>query len=180
MLKLMFPTSLEEWDAIEEDPPLSFDAAEIISMVNLAKELGYTQWFALALYRCCNLSGEQIANGMVSSCGTLERLASEDVARCINLRTKLIKSKFTAFSLALHRVGACWGVGGANFCEIPVNWMSRDSITNCCMVDRPDLIFETKKFICAQCRPVFDESYNPYRRRWLYVLRNGLLDSDSW
>ena len=47
----LFPPSLEDWDKIEDSPPLLFRDMDFIPMLKLIEELELSDWHALAVFR---------------------------------------------------------------------------------------------------------------------------------
>ena len=85
LLERAFPIEFEIW--IENQgfkrAPLLFNPTQAIEAVNLIHLLGRTDMLPMAIYQCSLLDGAPIVRGTRRVDGTLEKLAPEDMERCI-------------------------------------------------------------------------------------------------
>lgn len=86
-----------------------------IVAVNLARSYGLNEILPFALYTCCQLSMEQLVNGIVFPNGNVERLPRGDIVRCLKGREMLMAKnldfiktlrKYTATPVDIHE-GKC-------------------------------------------------------------------------
>ncbi|KAH9829568.1 uncharacterized protein C8Q71DRAFT_789897 [Rhodofomes roseus] len=90
-LKSYFPDNFDAWEN-----RLSCDqAADAITVVNIARLTDTPSILPAALYSCCLLDGEELLQGRVCD-GVTESLSSEDLARCIDGKAKLCTRQMRA------------------------------------------------------------------------------------
>lgn len=92
-LELCLPNDIRAWDKFSIDPPVQYEQADLISMVNLTRELGFDDMHARALYRCCQLPTSSIVQGILHSRGMRTQLSTEDVTLCLDARPELTRWK---------------------------------------------------------------------------------------
>lgn len=94
-LQTCFTTSFAVWAELTRYEPhrsasMSFRRRDAIAVVNLARLTGTASVLPGALYLCCQLSAQELVSGVHGPDGVCERLAPDDLARCIDGRSALL------------------------------------------------------------------------------------------
>lgn len=94
-LQTCFTTSFAVWAELTRYEPhrsasMSFRRRDAIAVVNLARLTGTASVLPGALYLCCQLSAQELVSGLHGPDGVCERLAPDDLARCIDGRSALL------------------------------------------------------------------------------------------
>jgi len=104
-LKERFPDDILHWDKQYEDDGIKMGSPQdCISQANVARLLDEPILHYRALYDCCQLSSNQMVNGIVNEDGIRETLCSEDIRACVDARTNLAKENIV---LLLGRFSTC-------------------------------------------------------------------------
>ncbi|KAH9925125.1 uncharacterized protein B0H18DRAFT_877402 [Fomitopsis serialis] len=102
ILDQYYPSSYTSWDeavtCLEDD----WDPTRAITGVKLARLTGSMNMLPAALYMCCQLDGRVLLEGRNRPDGSVDTLSPEDLALCINGKTKLC----TYFSEVLFQIFA--------------------------------------------------------------------------
>ena len=96
-LQLVFPTTLEQWDA-RLDPPrvgaihtIYDPKKDCISAAQTARKLDLPILISAALYDCCQLEARELISGITHEDGHHDQLSPEDQMFCIRARTRLLQ-----------------------------------------------------------------------------------------
>ena len=75
---------------------LTIEGEDLIEAATIVKALGFHDMHRAALYDCCQLDGSEIICGMTnpSLSKACRRLDQEDIARCIDARSRLVEAQF--------------------------------------------------------------------------------------
>lgn len=92
-MKSCFSDNLHVWAQAEArggSALMSYKQTDAIAAVNIARLTNTESMVPVGLYMCCQLKTEVLLNGVTRENGTTERLASDDVVRCIDARKVLV------------------------------------------------------------------------------------------
>ncbi|KZT07954.1 uncharacterized protein LAESUDRAFT_698022 [Laetiporus sulphureus 93-53] len=92
-IKTCFCDDLKTWlevCRIRGSSVMSFEIADAIEAVNLARLMNMDSMLPLALYLCCQLDTKYLVHGVARADGTTEQLHPDDVARCVEGRRHLL------------------------------------------------------------------------------------------
>lgn len=81
-----FPDTMEAWDSVTDDPPFTFETADLVSLANLAEEVDLAKILPFALYRCCQLSSKELINGVRHSRGDVATLTPSNLIKTLELQ----------------------------------------------------------------------------------------------
>ncbi|OJT14406.1 hypothetical protein TRAPUB_9047 [Trametes pubescens] len=101
-LKAVFTDDFQAWRAHEgrTTPLVKFTRNDAIEAVNLFRKSNQARLLPSALYMCCSLSVHTLLHGAQRADGTVEKLALNDLERCLVAQQK-IEARSTAFN---HRM----------------------------------------------------------------------------
>ena len=101
----LFPPASEAWNANMSLRANTLDESDPIEAINLFRALGWDDMLPAAFYLACQLPMTKLLHGVRRADGTLEKLSSADVERCIMLHRACVQASGAAH-VAIFESGA--------------------------------------------------------------------------
>ena len=190
-LQTFFPASFDTWvehESLRAKRTL-LHTEDAIEAVNLLRALSWKDMLPAALYLCSQLRPEPLLQGHRRADRTLERLATDDVARCMRLQKAFVRESadIAARLYDTTRSDGCTNNRPFvfNTCKITLASENRSKILGggalhgdplgCALRDQIDLL-ETAGSVCGRCAAMLRRREEGMRREFWEKLP-GLIGS---
>lgn len=181
-LKAYFPSTFDEF--IEND--FEDDPETLIGSVNLARSMGVVSVLPAALYQCTVLRVKELLDGVRRDDGTVDRLSSEDLSRCLNGRRQLRHANNigTAWLFNLKTGKEC---SSKDIClrilrRLPEQWHTLGWFTTSAVLSVAEGTFLTLlNDLCAYCKAQVEENERDGRRKiWVSLPQYMGVKVEGW